>query len=101
MIYSGLGEKADSVIKRILDTEKGDLIVVSSDREIARHAWSAGAVPVPSEAFLPRIPGGEGVYQGGDYPEEDEKLEGRSESRGAGQRLSRKERALRRALSRL
>jgi predicted RNA-binding protein with PIN domain len=51
VVYSRLGEKADSVIKRIICTGKKEWIVISSDREIAGRAWSCGCVPVPSGTF--------------------------------------------------
>lgn len=52
VIYSSLGEKADSVIKRIISKEKGLWVVVTSDREIVSYAWSSGSVPISSEDFL-------------------------------------------------
>jgi predicted RNA-binding protein with PIN domain len=51
VVYSRLGEKADSVIKRIICTGKKEWIVISSDREIVLRAWSCGSVPVPSGTF--------------------------------------------------
>jgi predicted RNA-binding protein with PIN domain len=51
VVYSRLGEKADSVIKRIICTGKKEWIVISSDREIVVRAWSCGSVPVPSGTF--------------------------------------------------
>jgi predicted RNA-binding protein with PIN domain len=40
IIYSRLGETADAVIKRMIQTDKKEWIVVSSDRDIASYAWS-------------------------------------------------------------
>ena len=40
VIYSRIGDKADSVIKRMISAERREWIVVTSDREIADHAWS-------------------------------------------------------------
>jgi predicted RNA-binding protein with PIN domain len=51
VVYSRLGEKADSVIKRIICTGRKEWIVISSDREIVVRAWSCGSVPVPSGKF--------------------------------------------------
>ena len=101
IIYSRLGEKADSVIKRILSTERREWIVVSSDREIASHAWSLGSTPLPSEEFIPFL-----RPQGQDNREEDwaegEDNEEESTLRtGNPNRLSKKERAVRRALGKL
>jgi predicted RNA-binding protein with PIN domain len=55
VIYSRIGEKADSVIKRIISSEKHQWIVVTSDRDIIHHAWSSGAIPITSEQFLPLL----------------------------------------------
>lgn len=52
VIYSKLGEKADSVIKRIISKDKKEWTVISSDREVMTYAWSQGCVPVASEKFL-------------------------------------------------
>ena len=51
VIYSRLGEKADAVIKRIVSSEKKQWIVITSDREIADHAWANGSVVVSSDEF--------------------------------------------------
>jgi predicted RNA-binding protein with PIN domain len=51
VIYSGQGETADSVIKRICRSEGGNVLVVTSDRELASHAERFGAVAIDSEDF--------------------------------------------------
>ena len=51
VIYSRLGEKADAVIKRIVSSGKKQWIVITSDREIADHAWANGSVVVSSDEF--------------------------------------------------
>ncbi len=106
IIYSRLGEKADSVIKRIVSTDKRQWIVVSSDREVASHAWSNGSVPVPSEEFLPLLEALDagGLHSGGDVQSsEGNEDEGTScECRkGNPHTPSRKEKALKRALGKL
>ena len=101
IIYSRLGEKADSVIKRILSTERREWIVVSSDREIASHAWSLGSTPLPSEEFLPFLRSKARDDREEDWPEgEDDEEEGIPRS-GNPNRLSKRERAVRRALGKL
>src|SRR5208283_3779273 len=52
VIYSKLDEKADEVIKRIITKDRKEWIVVSSDRDIANHAWAVNSIPVPSDAFI-------------------------------------------------
>ena len=52
IIYSRIGEKADSVIKRIISYDRCEWIVVTSDRDIANHAWASGSIPVAAGGFL-------------------------------------------------
>jgi len=100
IIYSRLGEKADAVIQRILSTERREWIVVSSDREIASHAWSLGSTPLASEEFIPFL-----RSRAQDDREEDwaEREDDEEEARRPGnpKRLSKRERAVRRALGKL
>jgi predicted RNA-binding protein with PIN domain len=52
VIYSRIGEKADSVIKRVISCKKCGWIVVTSDRDIADHAWATGSTPISGWDFL-------------------------------------------------
>jgi len=52
VIYSKIGENADSVIKRIISSDRREWIVVTGDRDISHHAWAVGSVPVSTEDFL-------------------------------------------------
>ncbi len=71
--------------------------MVSSDREIASHAWANGSVPVASEEFLPFA---EGLFDDKSRMDGDE---GEAEQcrKGNPKQLSRKEKAVKRALLRL
>lgn len=51
IIYSKLGENADSVIKKILSSATKQWIVVSSDREISDFAESKNFAAVTSDEF--------------------------------------------------
>ncbi|MEN6637895.1 MAG: NYN domain-containing protein [Smithella sp.] len=51
IIYSRFGEKADDVIKRLAAQVAGDLIVVSSDREISSYVRQLGKTPLDSPEF--------------------------------------------------
>ena len=97
VIYTRLGEKADFVIKRIVSSDRREWIVVTSDRDIADHAWASGSIPVPSEDFLRalerKVPPCFGDEDEEDYREPQRK--------GNPKKLSRKERVLRRAVSKL
>jgi len=55
VIYSRLGDKADEVIKTMLEQDRKEWIVVTSDREIMDHAWKNSSVPVPSDMFMNRL----------------------------------------------
>lgn len=105
IIYSRLGERADAVIKRILSSDRREWIVVSSDREIAGHAWATGSVPIGSERFLPFLAAaGSGEHAGpeGSFSEKEEDDEETGSSRrGRSRQLSKKEKAFRRALGKL
>lgn len=51
VIYSGQGETADSVIKRICRKEGRNVLVVTSDRELANYAETCGSVVMDSVDF--------------------------------------------------
>lgn len=97
ILYSRLGDKADAVIKKMVSDGSREWIVVSSDRDIADHAWASGSVPVASGLFLERLEQTDndaGDQDIGGYPE-------RRADRGNPRRLSKREKAIRRVLSRL
>ena len=115
IIYSRLGEKADDVIKRIISRERKEWIVASSDRDIMNHAWASGSIPIASELFFEIVQKKTKFGKTNKTKEnaaETEELNylygknGNDESAcsGAGgnpQKLSKKERALKRALGKL
>lgn len=55
IIYSRLGEKADSVIKRILTEKTRPWVVVSSDREISNFAEKKDFVSLGSAEFEDKL----------------------------------------------
>ncbi len=55
VIYSGQGETADSVIKRICREEGGTVLVVTSDRELASYAETYGSVVMDSGDFADKM----------------------------------------------
>jgi hypothetical protein len=81
--------------------------VVSNDREVRRAAERAGAVVVTTDQFLARLDQPRSVVIGGEASEPElEKDEGDDSERGSRKKgnprkLSKKERATRRALGRL
>ncbi|MFA5353819.1 MAG: NYN domain-containing protein [Thermodesulfovibrionales bacterium] len=110
ILYSGLGERADDLIKRTISATRKEWIVVSSDRDIVRHAWAVSSIPVPSEIFLDTInrrildcdTGREAVEDEEAFPSrDDDDLYHDRPSGGNPHRTSRKDRALKKALSKL
>ena len=99
VIYSRLGDKADRVIKKMIEQDRKEWIVITSDREIMAHAWSFDSVPVDSAQFM-HILEDAGSITSGEYEllEEDDHTPPR---KGSSQRLSKKEKAFRRALRKL
>lgn len=99
VIYSRIGEKADAVIKRIISSQRDFWIVVTSDRDIAHHAWASGSVPVSREDFMrvfeSRILSYSDIEENG----HDEYQEPRK--KGSTRKLSKKEKAVRRALRKI
>lgn len=109
IIYTALAEKADDAIKRIITGTRREWIVVSSDREVERHAWAAGSIPVPSEAFFTAVTrwtkngpeGGPEQDREDIDSRDDDDLSSTRQQHGNPHRLSQKERAVRRALGKL
>jgi predicted RNA-binding protein with PIN domain len=99
IIYSRIGEKADAVIKRIISLQRSGWIVVTSDRDIANHAWASGSVPVSGEDFLRVFESQSPSHSDREEQEEDEYRDIRK--KGSPRKLSKKEKAIRRALNKL
>lgn len=99
VIYSRLGEKADSVIRRIISSEKRGWVVVTSDRDIAAHAWTSGSVPISSEDFTNAIEK-MNTEKSIAYEVDDEEYI-QTSRKGSPRKLSKKEKAIKRVLSKL
>ncbi len=102
VIFSRLGEKADSVIRRIISADRCGWIVVTSDRDIATHAWASDAVPISSVDFMnaiEKIQGETGImYEEGGEEEEEY---ARPSRKGNPKQMSKKEKAIRKTLNKL
>jgi len=55
IVYSRLGEKADEVIKRLVAGGSEEILVVTSDREIAAYAARRGKGSISSPEFAARL----------------------------------------------
>jgi hypothetical protein len=71
--------------------------VITSDREIADHAWASGSIPVSSGDFL-RVFESKSLPS---YDEEDYDDYAEPQRKGNPRKLSKKDKAVRRAISKL
>jgi len=98
IIYTRLGETADDVIKMMISGLRREWIIVTSDRDIIKYAWSMNSIPVPSDVFLDILL---------NHPNEEALIEDMKDTeelrpqRGSSYRLSKKDRAVKRVLSKL
>jgi uncharacterized protein len=99
LVFSKLGEKADEVIKRMMKEKGAGVMVITSDREIARFAEKISVSVVPSEQFVERMEKLVSRPQK-EYNEDDEENKG-EKKKGPSRRLSKKERRARAALKKL
>jgi predicted RNA-binding protein with PIN domain len=99
VIFSSARESADRVLSRMA-REGG--AVVSNDREVRRAAERAGAIVVTTDQFLARLEQAGAVPPGVAADDNDAEEEApRGPRKGNPRRLSKKDRATRRALGRL
>jgi len=71
ILYSRRGEKADEVIKRIAAHSDEEIMVVSSDREIASFAQRRGRVVLSSPEFEAIINSAQNELKNENYAEKD------------------------------
>ena len=75
LVFSKLGEKADEVIKRLVKEKGSGVIVITSDKDIARYAERLRVSVISSEQFQEKIERSSIEF--------DENLGGREEEKGA------------------
>ncbi|MEA2013957.1 MAG: NYN domain-containing protein [Thermodesulfobacteriota bacterium] len=106
IVYSRRGETADEVIKRMAMTGRGgEIIVVTSDRDVAGSAVRAGGVAISSPEFEARMKEEEmmAVINGGEPCNDDdyETPETCTRKKGTAKRKSKRERQAQRRLNKL
>jgi hypothetical protein len=104
VIYSGLGERADDVIRKIVSRRERKWIVVSSDREVENAAWKYSCVPVKSDDFYDALVRSvKEVSERSDNEElwDDEEEEYYQPPKGNPRKLSKKQKEIKRVLQRL
>ncbi len=105
VIYSAIGDTADDVIKKIAQKGAGNLLVATSDREIANYVHRRGGVTVSAPEFEDRllmtISGSSFSPEKTDDAENEEEPVRKTAKKGPSRRPSRSEKRLRQNLSRL
>lgn len=100
--YSGPGELADTVIKRIAGREKERALVVSSDNELVNYVQSKGAAVISAVEFENRLVMARhsGAANGAD-PDEDGGWRPTTKKRGPAKRLPKQKRRMRKKVAKL
>jgi predicted RNA-binding protein with PIN domain len=99
LIYSKLGEKADEVIKRLVQEKRSGVTVITSDRDVSRFAERIAVPVIPSDQFKEKME--RVAFKVEKEREQDEEGEGRTKKKGPSRRLSKRERRRREALRKL
>ena len=100
IIYSGYGDYADDVIKRLIENSEEETIVVSSDREIISHAENYGKTALSSaefEALMNKALNSSTTKQ---FAAADNQERGRKK-RGPSHRLSKAQKSMQKIMKRL
>ncbi|MGO9136710.1 MAG: NYN domain-containing protein [Syntrophales bacterium] len=97
IIYSRKGEKADEVIKRMVQERAEEVVVVTSDRDIADFVSRRGGTAISSQEFDELMGREKTAVIGHARPaagrldkEEDDATMGRAKKKGPSRRLSRR-----------
>ncbi|MEO5357530.1 MAG: NYN domain-containing protein [Nitrospirae bacterium YQR-1] len=110
VVYSGHGEDADTLIKRIIKTTQKHYIVVSTDKDLAAFVWANNCVPVRAEVFIRKmkqalhsgkaVSSGDDIYDSITFNDEYDKRALKSK-KGNSVTLSKKEKIIRSAVDKL
>jgi hypothetical protein len=83
----------------MIEQDRKEWIVITSDRQIMDHAWKHSSVPVSSGQFMSRLEHADQEFKG-DFELLDEDNNTR-QTKGSPRQLSKKEKALMRVLNKL
>ncbi len=105
VIYSRKGEKADEVIKRLIEKAAEEIAVVTSDRDISNYAVRRGKSAIDSPTFVALLKGrlsiSPQIKENPCSKEEDEGNRGTTRKKGPSRRLSRQKRQMLASLRKL
>jgi hypothetical protein len=94
IIYSKKGEKADEVIKRMAKKKGEEVVVVTSDRDIANSIGRSGGVAISSPEFEVKM---DGIFHyecpGPDDEDHLNEVSGGTRKKGPSRKIPRKKRA--------
>ena len=99
LIFSRVGEKADEVIKRLIREKGSGVVVITSDREIAKYAGRLSVPVIPSDQFQEKLE--RFTFQPEKEIEVDDEEERGFKRKGPSRRPSKKEKRLKLALKKL
>jgi len=99
LVFSKRDEKADEVIKRMAKAKGTGVIVITSDREIARFAERLSLSVIPSDQFFERLE--KAAFRPQKESFQDEEEERGERKKGPSRTLSKKERRRLAALKKL
>jgi|YelNatPaOPRAMG01_1025707.scaffolds.fasta_scaffold02637_19 predicted RNA-binding protein with PIN domain len=99
IIYSPKGVTADEVIKDLTAHPGEEILVVTSDRDVAQYVERRGGTAVTSQEFESLLK--EHLHRPQEKDYEDEEEEQRHKKKGPAHRLSRRERLYRKRISKL
>jgi predicted RNA-binding protein with PIN domain len=102
LYFSGPGETADDVIKRMAAREKDKLLVVTSDNDIIRYVESMGATAIGSQDFEERLVMARYMdLKGADEDVQDSGWQPTTKKKGPSRRLTKRQRKIKKKLSKL
>jgi uncharacterized protein len=103
ILYSRRGQTADELIKRLIQSRREEMVVVTSDRDIVDFAFRRGTTAIPSPEFESRLlepetrpthAKGGGASDRDEENQDREKMTPGTKKKGPSRRLSKKQRAI-------